>query len=94
VRLGQLESEQAAIDKRIQKLLDFGKGKVGDKRPDLVELFFPRRRGVVTDVTEVPGDPLHNFKTRFYIEVLKALTGWGDVEGIDFKDVNENTPFP
>jgi hypothetical protein len=49
---------------------------------------------VVTDVTEVPGDPLHNFKTRFYIEVLKALTGWGDVEGIDFKDVNENTPFP
>jgi hypothetical protein len=82
---------QADLDARYKKLgadkielESFAKGDVGTKRPDLIEVFFKKDRAVVTDITQKVGDPVHNFKTRFYIEVIKALTGWTDVGGLEY----------
>jgi hypothetical protein len=78
-RKGELEKAKAELD-------DFGRGKVGDKRPDLVELFFrDDPRAEVTDITDRPlDDPFHNFKTLFYVEVIKALFGWENVLGREY----------
>lgn len=59
------------------------------KRPDLLELFFRNRRAVVTDITQRLEDPFHNFKTLFYVEVVKELTGWSDVAGLEYSSPTE-----
>jgi hypothetical protein len=92
-RLAELRREKVRLEARRDELDDLEKGKIGDKRPDLVELFFDKQRAVVTDITQKPKDPIHNFKTRLYIEIVKAMTGWSDVGGVDFNDVNDQTPL-
>lgn len=86
----QIEETQALID----EMNAFEKGEVGAKEMDLFELWPTERRIVVTDITQKVSDPFHNFKTEFYVEVLKALTGWSEVYGLEFKDVRQQKVIP
>jgi hypothetical protein len=53
-----------------------GEGKlVGLRRPDIVEFFLDNSRIVVTDITTDPLSMVHNFKTLFYVEVMRAMLG-------------------
>jgi hypothetical protein len=94
VNIKRLELIETALERRRAELTDFESGDVGAKRPDLVELFFAERRGVVTDVTQRTGDPLHNFKTEFYIEVVKDVLGWSNVDGVNFNTVYDQNILP
>jgi hypothetical protein len=86
-RRRELLRQRDAVDRQIEEMNAFERGKVGDKEPDIVELFPQESRIVVTDITQRVHDPFHNFKTRFYVEVLRALTGWTEVHGVEFRDV-------
>jgi hypothetical protein len=79
-----LDARTDTLEKEYKELADFGKGKVGKKRADLIEIFFAEKRAVMTDITQKVGDPLHGFKSQFYVEVIKALTGYSEVAGQDF----------
>lgn len=96
VRISELELEriESAIGKRRAELVEFESGEVGNKRPDLVELFFTESRAVVTDITQRTGDAFHNFKTEFYIQVLKDILGWHDVNGVNFNNVYDQNVYP
>jgi hypothetical protein len=83
-RINDLTRRYKDIERTKAELDEFGRGKVGDKRPDLLELFFRNQRGEVTDITQRPKDPVHNFKTLFYVEVIKTLTGWSNVAGREY----------
>jgi hypothetical protein len=74
---------------QLGELSKFEVGTVGSKKPDLVEAFPQEGRAVVTDITQDPTNPVHNFKTRFYMEVIKAMTGWSDVGGLEFKSFED-----
>jgi hypothetical protein len=86
----QIEETQALID----EMNAFEKGEVGAKEMDLFELWPTERRIVVTDITQKVSDPFHNFKTELYVEVVKALTGWSEVYGLEFKDVRQQKLIP
>jgi hypothetical protein len=83
-RVSDLRRRYKQVEEAKAELDEFAQGKVGDKRPDLVELFFRNQRGEVTDITQRPGDPVHNFKTLFYAEVVEALLGWTNVTGREY----------
>ena len=83
-RINDLTRRYRDVENTKAELDDFGRGKVGDKRPDLLELFFRNQRAEVTDITQRLKDPVHNFKTLFYVEVIKALTGWSNVAGREY----------
>ncbi len=82
-----------ALEARYESLMDWALRPVGNKRPDLIELWADREAVMVTDITERPYDPSHNFKTRFYIKVLQEVLGWEDVTGHDFRSTMESTPL-
>lgn len=90
----RLEKIEAAVEKRRAELTDFENGNAGAKRPDLIEVFFRNRRALVTDITQRSGDPLHNFKTQFYVELVKELLGWSEVDGVNFNNVYDQNITP
>jgi hypothetical protein len=90
----RLERIEAAVEKRRAELTDFENGDAGAKRPDLIEVFFHDRRALVTDLTQRSGDPLHNFKTQFYVELIKELLGWSEVYGVNFNNVYDQNITP
>ena len=57
-----------------ESLPAFERGRVGDKRPDVVDFFLDQRRAVVTDITQQPNSPC-KIQTLFYQKALSALTG-------------------
>ena len=69
-----------------------GKRAGGKEAPDLVEVHLDKN-GIssvdVTDITQIPFDPSHNFKTRFYVEVMKRVTGTTNVHGLEWKSIYE-----
>ncbi|MFC8681523.1 DUF4157 domain-containing protein [Microbacterium ureisolvens] len=67
------------------ELARFGSGKVGNKRPDLVEVFPRQNRIEVTDITQKFGDEFHAFKTKFYRELLQDMFPAFKVAGVEFK---------
>lgn len=73
-----------ALEEDIQEITRFEIGPVGNRRPDQIDLYPQRQRADVVDITLRPHDPWHNLKTLFYRDVIRAVTGWPDVEGIDF----------
>lgn len=81
-RYDKLEGAKSELEK-------FVKGDVGAKRADLIEVFLKKNRAVVTDITQKVGDPVHEFKTKFYMEVVEALTGWSDVGGLEYDTFGE-----
>ena len=61
------------------------------KRPDLVEVFPKTKEVVVTDITKIPVNKWHNFKTQFYAEVIKEIFGSGwTVRAVDASDKTIN----
>jgi hypothetical protein len=90
-RLNEIEK---AVEKRRTELTVFENGDAGAKRPDLIETFFHDRRALVTDITQRGGDPLHNFKTQFYVELVKELLGWSEVYGVNFNNVYDQNITP
>ena len=91
VALGKLQNRIDRLQTRLAKLNDWGNKPLGTKRPDLIEAFFVEARGAVTDITQRPFDPSHNFKTAFYVEVVKVLTDWSDVSGNEYhKPLRQN----
>ena len=48
----------------------------------------------MTDITEKVGDPMHGFKSEFYVEVIKALTGYSDVGGLDYDEPSKQKLIP
>jgi hypothetical protein len=89
-----LDARAEALEADLKELEAFAKGKVGNKRPDLIELFFSKNRAVMTDITEKVGDPVHSFKSEFYVEVIKALTGYSDVGGLDYDKPSNQKVIP
>ncbi|OUC11762.1 MAG: hypothetical protein B0A82_26620 [Alkalinema sp. CACIAM 70d] len=70
---------------------DFLLGKIGNKKPDIVEVTLGQNRIIVTDATLAYNHPLHNFKTAFYIAVIQRLIGGIKVEGQDFRAIKRQT---
>ena len=67
------------------ELAKFGRGKLGEKRPDLVELLLNRDKVVVTDITQKSGDAFHEFKTKVYKNLLQDLFPALEAEGVEYK---------
>lgn len=66
-------------------LAENGNGTIGNKRPDMVEVFPDRNLAILTDPTLAATSefgPIHGFKTLVYQRVLALLTGW-DVGSMD-----------
>jgi hypothetical protein len=87
VRISELERRHRAIEEQINEMDALERGTVGRKELDNVEFHFNDRRAIVTDTTLRPNHPLHNFKTQLYVEIIKEVTGWTDVTGVEFKSV-------
>jgi hypothetical protein len=92
VTVKNLQNQEAQLQDQLAKLNDWANAPVQSKRPDLIEVFPTEPRSEVTDITQRPFDPSHNFKTKFYVEVVKALTGWSDVVGLEFRSVQSQQP--
>jgi hypothetical protein len=54
-------------------LSDFGKGTIGAKKPDILEVMLTRDQIVVSDPSLAYSDPIHNFKLAVYRAVLERL---------------------
>jgi hypothetical protein len=65
-------------------------GTVGNKKPDIVEVFPGQKRIIVTDITHRAGDPIHNFKTLFYATVMERMTGF-ESGALDYRSVFRQT---
>ncbi|WP_329127480.1 hypothetical protein [Streptomyces sp. NBC_01465] len=87
-----LEREQKLIE-QMDELTKLEKGTIGDKRLDLFEAFLDDFRIVVTDVTQRPFDPVHNFKTMLYTQIMSWLTGYAEVYGIDIDNLDAQRMF-
>jgi hypothetical protein len=92
-RLRELASRKHAVEARYESRMRWAQGRVGRLQPDLIEIHPELRRIEVTDITQKPFDPTHNFKTRVYVDVLKELFGWDDVVGIDYHKVLRQQPL-
>jgi hypothetical protein len=79
-----LEHRYDEVQKKLTGLTDWANGVVGKKRPDIVEFLPDERVVAVTDITQRPFDPSHNFKTQFYGVVLNRMTGYS-VRALDWK---------
>jgi hypothetical protein len=81
----------AARQRARQQLLDtpnaggqgFGRGRVGDKEPDAVEVMLSQDALHVLDPSQRWSDPVHNFKSAFYEAVLRQLIDVGTVTSTD-----------
>jgi Domain of unknown function (DUF4157) len=60
-------------------------GKVGTKRPDLVEVMLSKDTVHVTDISFAYQDPVHNFKTAFYKAVIQHLINVKTVTATDYR---------
>jgi len=67
----------------VQELPNFEKGKIGRKILDNADFFLDQERIVITDITLDMNNPWHRFKTLFYRQAMKALTGLENVRAVD-----------
>ncbi len=67
-------------------------GKVGDKRPDVVEVMLSQSEIHVLDASFAYQDPIHNFKTAFYRSVLEQMIDVETVTGTDYRAPFRQTP--
>ncbi|MBS0559798.1 MAG: DUF4157 domain-containing protein [Proteobacteria bacterium] len=80
----QLLNRQRALEKQIEGMDKWAQGQIGSLRPDLVEIHPQASTIDITDITQRPFDPSHNFKTELYQEIFKSLYGWNDVRGLEY----------
>ena len=91
-RISELTKRYEDIAKAKAKLDDFGRGKVGGKRPDLLELFFRNRRAVVTDITQRLRRirfPVTTSRPSSTSGSSRSFTGWSNVAGIEYSSPTE-----
>jgi hypothetical protein len=67
-------------------------GKVGNKRPDIVEVSLSSDVIHITDASFAHNDPIHNFKSAFYRSVIERLTSVGTVTSTDSRSPLRQTP--
>lgn len=67
-------------------------GKVGGKKPDLVEVMLSQNTIHVIDASFAYGDPIHNFKSAFYRSVLEHLIDVNTVTSTDYRSPLRQTP--
>ena len=67
-------------------------GKVGAKRPDVVEVLLSQSEIHITDASFAYSDPIHNFKTAFYRTVLERLINVKTVTATDYRSPLRQTP--
>lgn len=60
-------------------------GKVGSKRPDIVEVMLSQNEIHITDASFAYADPIHNFKSAFYKAVMERMTTVGTVTSTDYR---------
>ncbi|TKB88289.1 MAG: hypothetical protein E8D43_00050 [Nitrospira sp.] len=79
---------KSSIERLVEEWNHWLMGEVGTTKPDMIERFFSDKwPDQVVDITQRPFDPPHNFKTEFYVEVVKELTGKSNVIGRDIDTV-------
>jgi len=66
-------------------------GVVGNKQPDIIEVFPDRKLVIVTDTTHRSADPIHNFKTLFYAQVMENMTGFKS-GSVDYRSILRQNP--
>ncbi|MCB0851237.1 MAG: hypothetical protein KDD63_03265 [Bacteroidetes bacterium] len=87
----QLQKQIKEARKELDEVVNWEWGLVKIKRPDLVEVFPKTKEVVVTDITKIPVNKWHNFKTQFYAEVIKEIFGSGwTVRAVDASDKTIN----
>lgn len=67
-------------------------GKVGSKKPDIVEVMLSQNAIHITDATFAYGDPIHNFKSAFYQAVVQQLIDVKTVTSTDYRAPFKQTP--
>jgi Domain of unknown function (DUF4157) len=87
-RWNEFRSSQAQGD-----MSGFFLGKVGSKRPDIVEVMLSSDTIHITDATMAYGDPIHNFKSAFYRVVMERLITVGTVTSTDYRAPLKQTPM-
>ncbi|WP_233841155.1 DUF4157 domain-containing protein [Dyella sp. 2HG41-7] len=68
-------------------------GKVGSKRPDIVEVMLSQNEIHITDASFAYGDPIHNFKSAFYKVVMERLINVTTVTSTDYRSPLRQTPI-
>jgi hypothetical protein len=86
-----LINRERDLRETLDEIHSFEQGVIRKRRPDLIEVFVEERKIIITDITMRPGNAWHNFKTQFYVEVMKSITGWDDVFGIEWRTSLEQT---
>jgi hypothetical protein len=85
---------QSHPDPKVRKWYqEFTDGVVGAKKPDLVEFDVPNRMGFVLDFTQAYGDPVHNFKTLFYLRVFELMISGTEFRGADYRSPRRQRPI-
>jgi hypothetical protein len=97
-QLRQRAATNPELQKEINNFIDGGSGQGGrdiaSRTPDIVEFFLGRGEIVVTDITQDPLSPVHQFKTKFYVEVFRAVLG-GQGPQVYGLDINpDRQPLP
>jgi hypothetical protein len=77
----------------VEELRELGAGEIGEKRPDLVEVYPDQQRIEVTDLTLKFGDEFHRFKTELYVEYLRDMFPDFTVSGNEYKGPRLQDPF-
>jgi hypothetical protein len=72
-------------------LADFGKGEIGTKKPDILEVMLTRDQIVVSDPSLAYSDPIHNFKLAVYRAVLERLINVQVVGATDIRALLRQT---
>jgi hypothetical protein len=76
------------------QITSLGKQKLGDMRPDLVEVFPDRLEAEITDITQKVGDPFHRFKTEIYMELVRDMLPGFSVTGNEYGGALLQDPIP
>lgn len=74
-------------------LSGFFLGRVGDKRPDIVEVMLGQGEIHLYDASFAYQDPIHNFKSAFYRTVMERLINVGTVTATDYRSPLRQTPI-
>ncbi|WP_266168801.1 DUF4157 domain-containing protein [Dyella subtropica] len=68
-------------------------GRVGSKRPDVVEVMLSQNEIHITDATLAYENLIHNFKSAFYKTVIERLINVGTVTSTDYRAPLKQTPI-
>lgn len=85
--------QERELVKQQDELTKLGNGRVGQKQFDLFEAYLDDFIIVLTDITQRPFDPVHNFKLMLDVQISHVTTAFRDVWGIDFDHLGAQRIF-